>query len=150
MSSPFVPVYRQFPVEDPHNLEKQLVNSFTQSSTAINNRTISTFQTNAIANGERWFPITGQQRLRDGNRIAVQVDDSNLTLPHGISLINQSTRLYGSFQDASGNWQTLPYVDVTDVTNQISISVTSTDIVVTKGAGSPPSISNGIVVFEYL
>lgn len=148
MSAPFVATYRQFPTDDPHNLERQLVNFHTQVAAAVNNRTISTFQTNIIPNGERWFPSSGVV-LRDGNRLVVQVADGTLTVAHNIPKINLVTRLYGTFYDGT-NWWPLPYVDVTAANNQINIKVTSTNVVVTKGAGAPPAISTGIVVVEWV
>lgn len=159
MTSPFVPTFRQFPTDDAHNLEKQLVNFHNQTNTAVNNRTISTFQLHVdgdsqmLPNGERWFPTAAQsttpQRLRDGFRLVVQVSDSTLVVAHNITQINQVTRLYGAFLDGSSVWQTLPYVDVAASANQIKISVSSTQIIVTKGAGAP-SVSQGIVVLEFL
>lgn len=167
MTTPFVPTYRHFPTDDPHNLEKQLVNQGVQFGTAINNRTISTFQlhvdgdTQMLPNGERWFPTapqinTSPQRLRDGFRLVVQVSDATtLVVNHNIPLINQQTRLYGDFFDGT-QWWPLPYVDLVSVTNQINVRVTPTvgavsgQIIVTKGAGAPPAITLGIVVLEYL
>lgn len=166
MTSPFVPTFRQFPTQDAHNLEKQLVNSYNQVATAVNQRTVGIFElytppeaapSNApapsILNGERWFPdpiaVPLQSRQRDGHRLVVQVRDSVLTVNHNITLINQVTRLYGAFFDGTF-WQSLPYVDVVSATNQINIKVSTTQIIVTKGGGSPPSISNGIVVLEYV
>lgn len=155
MTSPILPVYRDFPVDDEQNLQKQLVNSYSQSANAINQRTIGTFPLHvvgaddSITNGERWFPASGQQRLRDAFRIVVQVSDATLTVNHNIPLINMGTRLYGTFFDGT-NWWPLPYVDVAAVVNQINIRVSSTQIIVTKGAGAPPAIVQGTVVFEYL
>ena len=154
MSSPFVPTYRQFPTDDAHNLEKQLVNFHNQTNTAVNNRTISTFQTDIVPNGERWFPtaaqeLTSPQRLRDGFRLVVQVSDAVLAVNHNITMINQVTRLYGAFFDGT-QWWPLPYVDVAAANNQINISVSATQIIVTKGGGAPPAVNSGIVVLEYL
>lgn len=160
MTSPFVPTYRQFPTSDPHNLEKQLVNFHNQTNTAVNNRTIGEFQLHVdgdkqmIPNGERWFPTAAQsgtpQRLRDGFRLVVQVSDATtLTVTHNIPLINQVTRLYGTFFDGTF-WWPLPYVDLLAANNQINVKVSSTQIIVTKGGAAPPSISNGIVVVEFL
>lgn len=164
MTSPFIPNYRDFPVGDNHNLQKQLVNAYVQTATAVNQRIFGLFDlsqdvgnptiTNPqIPNGERWFPTVAQsgtpQKLRDGFRVVVQVDDTRLTVAHGITQINQVTRLYGTFFDGT-QWQALPYVDVTAATNQITLSVGATNIVVTKGGGSPPAINSGVVVFEFL
>lgn len=160
MTSLFLPNYRDFPVDDLHNLQKQLINFHSQTNTAVNNRTVSVFELHQVGdndstpNGERWFPTAPQQataplKLRDGFRLVVEVSDSTLTVNHNIPLINQVTRLYGAFFDGTF-WQDLPYVDVVSVTNQINIKVSATQIIVTKGAGAPPSISKGIVVLEYL
>lgn len=148
MTSPFIPIYRQFPVEDSHNLEKQLVNSYQQVATAVNQRDIGTYDTNIVPNGQRWF-ATNNAKLRDSFRVVLQVSDAVLTVAHGITLINQLTRLYGAFFDGT-SWQTLPFVSVTGVTNQISLRVTATQLIVTKGAGAPPTIASGIVVIEFL
>lgn len=159
MTSPFVPTFRQFPTEDAHNLEKQLVNFHNQTNTAVNNRTISTFQLHVdgdsqmLPNGERWFSTapqlaTSPQRLRDGFRIVVQVAGASLVVNHNITQINQVTRLYGAFFDGTF-WQHLPYVDTLAAANQIAIKVSPTQIIVTKGVGAP-SISQGIVILEYL
>ena len=160
MSSPFVYTYRQFPTTDGENLEKQLVNMGTQYGVAINQRTIGTFDLtqnpNATAtvpnaqvpNGERWFSA-GNTKLRDGYRAVFQVTDAALTVLHGISLINQVTRLYGAFFDGT-SWQALPFVDVVAANNQIGLRVTATQVIVTKGAGAPPTIASGIVVLEFL
>lgn len=150
----FVIDYRDFPTDDPVHLQKQLVNFHKQTNTAVNQRTIGVFELHNVGvedsrnNGERWFPEAAQQRFRDGFRLVVQVSDATLTVNHNITLINQVTRLYGSFYDGA-DWQCLPYVDVVAVANQIKISVTSTQIVVTKGGGAP-AISSGVVVLEYL
>ncbi len=155
MNGPFVDTYRQFPTDDSHNLEKQLVNFSIQYGVAINQRTIGTFllhvvgTNDAIPNGERWF-APNNTKLRDGFRLLVQVSDTVLTVVHNIPLINQVTRLYGAFVDGAGVWQTLPYVDVVAANNQINLSVSATQIIVTKGAGAPPAINSGIVVLEFL
>lgn len=159
MSSSFVQLYRQFPTSDPANLQRELIDFHTQTNVAVNQRTIGNFQLHvggdidSAPNGERWFPVASQSlasplKLRDGFRLVVQVSDAVLTVNHNIPLINQATRLYGTFFDGT-SWQVLPYVDVVAAANQIRISVTSTQVVVVKGAGAP-SISSGLVIFEYL
>ena len=147
MTSPFIPNYRDFPVGDDHNLQKQLVNSYTQVSSAVNNRVIGTYDTNSVPNGQRWFN-PGEQRQRDGFRKVFEFSDSSLIINHGVT-INQVTAIYGIGFDGT-KWFNIPFVDVTSVTNQIGISVTATQIIVVKGAGAPPAITSGILVLEYL
>lgn len=152
MTIPFMPIHRQFPTNDPHNLEKQLVNFHTQTNTAVNNRTISTYQTDAIANGERWFPSSGSTTLRDGNRKAFSIGSiaagATLTTAHGISSINSVTRLYGVAQTATPSWLPMPYASVTPNAN-IEIFADNTNITINNGAASS-NITSGIVVIEWI
>jgi hypothetical protein len=80
-----------------------------------------------------------------------QWDDSNLTIAHGINFLSLTNfvRIWGTFFDGT-NWQTLPYVDVVAANNQINVKVNATNIIITKGAGTPPTCSNGLVILEWL
>jgi hypothetical protein len=84
-------------------------------------------------------------------RNVFEFSDSNLTITHGINLAGVSyfTRIYGTFFDGT-YWWPLPYVDVTSATNQINVSVSATQIIFKKGGGSPPAVSNGLIIIEWL
>ena len=129
MTTPFLPLYREFPVNQAENLEKQLSLFHQQMSSGINNRTISTFSTQSIPNGEKWFSLESSSgnaaKTRDGFRIVFPISGTVPTFPHGISLINSVTRLYGTFY-SEGVWFPLPYVDTANPSNQISIFITPT------------------------
>ena len=71
-------------------------------------------------------------------------------IAHGLNIpIIQIVRIFGTFTNGT-TWYPLPYVDVVAANNQVNVIVTSTNIVITPGAGSPPSISSGYVVLEWL
>lgn len=113
----------------------------------VNAKTIGTFGTTQLVTGERWSiggPV--KQTLR---RVYSVTGTGNIA--HGIntSQIGGFTAIYGQFTDGT-IWYTLPYVNVVNVTNQISLTITSTNIVITAGAGAPPAVSSGFVVLEWL
>lgn len=138
---------RDFP-DDIAELTLQINKAYVDIANVVNVRTIGIFPKNRPAiNGESWF-ITSQkqQGLR---QVYTFTGDGNI--PHGIKLggIYGFTRIYGTFTDGS-NWYPLPYVDVTNANNQVNVIVDSTNIVIASGAGSPPSITSGFVVLEWI
>lgn len=144
MTSPFIPTYREFPVEDSHNLQKQLVNSYVQVSNAVNNKTIGNFATNQVPNGERWFPAPGQQRLRDGQRIVLEftsILNGTTTIPHGIRW-TKITRFYGTADNGTTG---IPLEHSTS-TEVISLSIDQTNVYINTTTANWTSYSGFIVV----
>lgn len=144
----FLRTSRQFP-EDVKQLCLELNKSYVDIANTVNSRTISLFPTNRPAQtGEMWFLLNNkrQQGLRQ-----VYTFTSFGNILHGIDLNNTDgvIRVYGSFTDGT-NWYPLPYIDSTSATNQVMVVVTPTEIQITAGAGSPPSITNGRIVLEWL
>ncbi len=145
---PFLRKQRQFPQES-QALSVEIDRAYTDIANSVNSRTISLFtQNRSIQNGESWS-ISGSQY--NGFRQFYLVTGTG-NIAHGINLstIYGFTKIYGSFKDGSNNWYPLPYVDATAANNQISLSVTSTNIVITAGAGAPPAIVSGFVILEWL
>lgn len=147
--TPYLRVQRTFP-QEPHALAVELSRSYIDIANAVNARTIGVFPENApVANGETWF-LSGeavkQQVLRQLYRFTAAGN-----IAHNIVVANISgfTRIYGTFTDGT-IWYPLPYVDVAAANNQVSITVTATNIVITAGGGAPPAITNGFVVLEWL
>lgn len=145
----FLRTSRNFP-EDAKLLSSEVNRSYVDIARNVNNRTIGFFTVNkSMVNGEQWF-ITQNER-QQGLRQVYQWSDSNLTIAHGINFLSLTnfTRIWGTFFDGT-NWQTLPYVDVTSANNQINVKVNSTNIVITKGVGTPPACKNGLVILEFI
>jgi hypothetical protein len=147
--TPYLRVQRNFPQES-QALSVEINKSYVDVATAVNNRTIGIFPVNApVVTGETWF-INGesgrQQTLRQ-----LYTFTSAGSIAHGIVVANISgfTRIYGTFTDGT-NWYPLPYVDVTAANNQVNVYVSPTSIVITAGGGSPPSITSGYCVLEWL
>ncbi len=140
---------RDFP-EDPSRLSVELSRSYIDIANCVNARTISIFTVNRPAiNGESWY-ITSNQR-QQGFRQVYTFDNTHLTITHGLNLssIERFVRIWGTFYDGT-SWQALPYVDVVAITNQIGVRVTPTQIIITKGATNPFTITNGTVILEWI
>lgn len=148
--SGFLRTSRSFP-EDIHQLTVEINTAYVDIARSVNNRVIGFFPVNrSIETGESWR-IT-QNKPQTGYRQVYKWDDSNLTITHGIqfSSLTNFVRIWGTFLDGSGNYETLPYVDVLNVTNQINVKITPTQIIITKGAGAPPTCKNGLVIVEWI
>ena len=144
---PFLRTSRSFPMEA-QPLSVEINKSYVDIANSVNARTIGQFTTNRpVPSGESWFLRNQRQQ---GLRQAWEFTGSNLSINHGIniSFIYAFTKIYGTFTDGT-NWYPLPYVDTTDVINQVSVEVTPTQIVITAGGGAP-TISTGIVVLEWI
>lgn len=144
---PYLRVQRKFPQEI-EALTVEVDRSYVDIANAVNNRTIGIFtQGSNTVNGESWFITSARQQ---GLRRIYNITATGNTA-HGLnfSSISRFTKIYGTFTDGT-NWYPLPYVDVTNANNQVSLSITSTNIVITPGAGSPPSLTSGTVILEWI
>lgn len=147
--SPFMQSQRDFP-DKMTELVEEVFRAYVDTAQKVNERTIGNFSANRpSATGENWFltsqPMQTQRQLYPITTVAAG------PYPHGINtaLIVGFTRIYGVATDDT-SWYPLPYVDATSATDQIQIVVTSTDIVLTAGGGSPPAITKGYIVLEWL
>lgn len=146
----FLRTSREFP-EELHTLSQQTSKSYVDIANSVNSRIIGIFPTNRPAvNGESWF-LSNQRQQGLRQVYPFTSFTGTLTITHNINTqqIFEFSKIYGVFSDTSGNSYPLPYVNTIAVTNQISLQVTPTQIVITAGAGSP-SISSGFVVLEWL
>lgn len=148
--SPYLREQRQFPNNDVRQLGNQVDHAYIDIASKVNARTIGLYAVNfPIVTGESWYlsgQINRQQTLRQ-----VYTFTSAGNIAHGINFatLTNFTRIYGTFYDGT-TYYPLPYVDTTAANNQVSVVVNATNIVITAGGGSPPTITSGIVVLEWL
>lgn len=145
----FIRTSRNFP-QEAQPLAVEVNRSYVDIANHINFRTIGIFPTQkASATGESWY-TAGTVRQQTLRQVYIVTGSGNI--PHGIVFadIVGFTRIYGAFKGADGNFYPLPYVDPTNATNQISLGINGTNIVVTAGGGAPPIISTGYIVLEWL
>jgi hypothetical protein len=147
--TPYLRVQRNFPTDNPQALAVEVDRAYCDTAAKVNARTIGIFPTlSPSVTGEAWFYNEGQkqQTLRQ-----LYTFTAAGNIAHGINFttIAGISRIFGTFTDGT-NWYPLPYVDVLSATNQVNVIVDPTNIVITAGAGSPPAITNGFVVLEWL
>jgi hypothetical protein len=145
---PYLRTSRDLP-EDPHQLSVELERTYIDIAGKVNDRTIGIFATNRPSvDGNKWY-TAGQQPYQELRQVYLVTGTGNIA--HGINTSNIAgfVRIYGTFTDGS-IWYPLPYVNATAANNQVSVTVTSTNIVITAGGGSPPTISSGFVVLEWI
>lgn len=144
-ASPYLRTTRNFP-EEAQPLSVEINRSYLDIAEKVNDRTIGFFPVNVPAiTGERWFVSKNQrqQTLRQVYNIT-----GAGSIDHGIKTIIGFTAIYGTFTDGTV-WYPLPYVDAAAATNQVSVKVTATQIVITAGGGAPAIVS-GFIVLEWL
>lgn len=146
---PYLPSQRDYPDQIP-GLVKEVFRSYVDIAQKVNERTIGIYPSNKPAvTGNKWFltsePLGVQRQVFPITTVAAG------PYPHEIDLsqIVGFSHIYGTAYDGT-IWYPLPYVDATSATDQIQLHVTSSDIVLTAGAGSPPAITQGYVVLEWL
>ena len=147
--SPYLKEQKHFPNRDLLDLSGQVDIAYIDIAQKINARTIGTFGLGfPLVTGEKWFlsgSSTSQQTLRQ-----LYTFTAAGNIAHGIDInaISGFTKIYGTFSNGT-NWYPLPFVDSSAVGNQVSVYVSSSNIVISAG-GSAPTITTGYVILEWL
>lgn len=146
--SPFLREQRNFPAESIQAFSLEVDRAYVDIAQKVNTRTIALYANqNVIVTGERWY-LENQSEGKQTQRIVLQFTAAG-TYPHNVNLSTSLgvTKITGTFTDGT-NWYPLPYVSTT-VTNQVSVSVTPTNVVITAGS-TAPVITSGFVIIEFL
>jgi hypothetical protein len=145
---PYLRTTREFPAEL-KQLSIEANKAYLDTANVVNNRTIGLYPTTRPAiTGNRYYLSANksQQTFRQ-----VYTFTSAGSIAHGITIANIAGFVFisGSFTDGTVFYP-LPYIDVVAANNQINVTITATDIVITAGAGAPPNIVSGVIVIEWL
>lgn len=156
--SPYLPNSRKFP-QDSVLLETELTKSYIDIASNVNIREIGIYDLSVINTGQQWFnpPNTQPNSSNQKRQASRQVytfgtlnAGATATIAHGIVGITTLTQSpYGCVITVTPDFRGIPYVDVTNVTNQISVRADATNIYVVNGA-TAPNISSGFVVIDFL
>lgn len=144
--------YLQTSVYFPDNFDEfrvTFLQQFRNIGNVANVRQIGIFDQTEFLAGEQWPNVVNRQKPRHTFRKIFFFNDASLIFNHGISGITLCTHIYGTGTNGT-NFFPIPYVSATAIGNQIQIDVTPTQVVITKGGGAPPAITNGAIVLEYL
>ena len=150
--SPFLPTSQVFP-EDLGQLLITMTQVYIDQATAINIRQIGQYDLVEFVTGQQFFNATNpqQKRLTFGKvfNIGPIATGAASNTAHGLTGITGYTHIYGTCVTDVPDDRPIPYVSTVALNQQISLTVTATNIVIVNGAGSP-NITSAIVVIEYL
>lgn len=142
-----LPISVEFPKDQVRFLET-LSLLYKRIADSVNKKEGSLYLLQELANFQQFFTQGDPQRTRNGYRKTFILDPSTLTFNHNITGISQITN-YWAIANTAADFRKVPYVDVTNVTNQISMRVTTTQVIITNGA-TAPAITGGLVILEYV
>jgi hypothetical protein len=146
--SPYLRTSREFP-EDAHDLAVELSKAYLDISNNVNSRTIGNYATVPMITGNTWNTVGGNNKRQSLRQVYTFTSAGSINHNIRVADIGGFVNIYGTFTDGT-IWYPLPYVNVVNATDQISLTVSATQIVITAGGGSPPSITSGFVVLEWL
>jgi hypothetical protein len=146
-NTPFLPSFRNLSVDD-EQFRIVVSQWLTQAAYCVNVKQFGHYELVELLAGQQFSVANDAQKKRPVFRIIFYINPSNLTFNHGITGITLFTNIYGVITTSTA-WYPLPLVDVVNVTNQIAINVTTTQVIITPGA-TAPTITGGVVVLEYV
>lgn len=151
--SPFAPTTKVFETKDPETLRYTLTESYTVLANSINQRELAYFESVETQSGQTFpDPNNAQNKLpvfRKTFDIGAIAPGATLNTAHGITGITRCTNIYGTCVTNVIDFRPLPRVSATLVTDQVSLDVDSTNIIIVNGA-TAPAITSAKVILEYL
>lgn len=152
MTTPYVPQFRYFPVEE-RLQQRELVNSYSDLAVAINQREIGLYNTAENSAGQQYFATTVNGNLRDVWRTVYSIGavaaGATSTTAHNIDSLSSVTRIYGVAVTTTPDYRPMPYASVAAANQGIELRITSANIIIVNGAAAP-NISSAVVVVEYI
>lgn len=146
--TPYLPTTKRFP-RDTGQFIEEMDKTYIDIANASNDKTIGLYPVTKPAVTGNQYILTPTESFQSLRRVYRFTSTGNIAHGLNFSQIQGFVNIYGTFQ-AGGNWYSLPHVDLTNVNNQISVTITSSQIQITAGGGAPPSISLGYIVLEYI
>lgn len=143
---------RKFP-QEPSQLESELTKMYTEVSQAVNVKTNGLYETTQVTTGDVYFSNGEQTNRRQSFRKVFTFGAINAgtsaSVNHGITGVTSFVHIYGTCNTDAPDARPIPYTSATNVTEQIQINVTSSQINILNGAGAD-NILSAIIVLEYL
>jgi hypothetical protein len=146
----FVPENYVIP-DEPEQMKEFLKKSLEEMARFINRKDMGQYETVEVQVNQTFPGATPQdkrqiyRKIFEFNAIAA---GATLNIAHGITGVTDFTRIYGTCITAVPDNRPIPFADVTNVTNQISVLRNGLNIVVVNGA-TAPNITSGRIVVEF-
>ncbi len=157
MSSNYLNTYRLFPVAKPPELERVLIQTYTDIAHAANLKENAQYELIETQNSQQFYhdPATATADVIQNKRFVFRkcielgpiATGAVVDIPHNIPLLVDTTRIYGTVKTDAPDWRAVPSVGPWG-TDLLSVFVTSTNIHIESGM-TFPNILSGRVIVEY-
>lgn len=148
----FVPENYVIP-EEPEQMRDLLKVTFENLARFINRKDMGQYETVEVQVNQTFPGATPQAKIQIYRKIfefGAIAAGATLNIVHGITGITDFTRIYGTIITVIvDDNRPLPYVDVANVTNQVSVRRLLANIVIVNGA-TAPNITSGRVIVEFM
>lgn len=139
--------------DDSKELRIKLTEMYSKISSSLNYKENGLYDLSEQLTGQQFYNLTNINNKRSSFRKTFPFDAISaglgLNIDHGITGITQCTFIGGCCITDMPDFRSIPWSSAIDVTNNISVRVTSTQIIINNGAGAP-NIVSGFITLEYL
>lgn len=150
--STFLPTTIVFP-KDFEEFLIRLTKTYSDIANIVNIKGTAIYETTETLTGEQWNnpgqPTNRRQTFREIFPFGGILSGSSLPIVHNITGVTSYTHIYGTVNTSLPDARSIPYADVTSVTNQIAVNITPTTATIMNGA-TAPNITKGYLILEYL
>jgi hypothetical protein len=151
MTSTYLPTYKCFPVAKPAELDRVMVQTYTEMATQINYKENGQYEQVETNTGEQFYNLTNPKIKRFVFRKAIELPPiltgTIVNIPHNIPLIVDMANIYGTVYTETPDWRPIPSVGPWG-TDLLSVWVTAVHIHIESGQ-TFPNILSGRVILEY-
>ncbi len=148
---PFLQTSTYFP-EDFEKFRIKFLEIYRNIADTVNVKESGVFDLQEVLTAEQWFaagnPQATRQTFRKVFNLGAVAAGATLTTAHNISGAVAYTHIYGTAVTAA-DFRPLPYASTVAIGEQVSLTITGTNIVIVNGA-TAANITSAIVVVEYL
>jgi hypothetical protein len=138
---------------DPGELREFIALRERLCASIVNSKESGSYELIEIPDGQFFFTADNNQLKRPGFRLVFNrggiAPGAFDTFTHGITNLTQVTDYWGIATTTVPDFRKIPYASSILVTNQVSVTINSTNVVVTNGA-TAATISSYIFILEYL
>lgn len=150
--APFLQTSTYFP-EDFEKFRIKFLEIYRDISNTVNTKGSGIFDLQEFLTAEQWFTVNNPQVTRQTFRktfnLGAIAAGATSTTAHQISGAVAYTHIYGTCVTDVPDFRPLPYVSTVALNQQVSLTVTGTNIVIVNGAAAA-NITSAIVILEYL
>lgn len=150
MTNSFNTTFKSFPVSRPNDLERVLVQSYSETTITGNAKENGDYELQETLSGQQFF-TPGNNKKRFVYRKCILVGaiatGAGVAIAHGITPLTFFTCIRGTVVTDFPDWRPIPYAGGAGL-DYVAIRADAANVLILNGAGMP-NILSGIVILEY-